>query len=94
VDTLGGRAVVMPVPIPADCADGFNEAYYGRPERLLDPAARQACSAWSFVDAETAAGYTEHLRRDLASGAWDERWGRFRSQPELIGSLVLIRAEA
>ncbi|MFD9428522.1 MULTISPECIES: hypothetical protein [unclassified Streptomyces] len=40
------------VPIPLDCTDGFDEAYYGRPEMLLDPAARQACSAWSFVDDE------------------------------------------
>jgi hypothetical protein len=92
VATLGGRAEVTPVPIPADCADGFNEAYYARPERLLEPAARQACSAWSFVDAETATRYTDHLRRDLESGAWDERFGPLRSVPELPGSLVLIRA--
>jgi hypothetical protein len=92
VATLGGRAEVTPVPIPADCADGFNEAYYARPERLLEPAARQACSAWSFVDAETAARYTEDLRRDLESGVWDERFGHLRSEPELLGSLVLIRS--
>lgn len=28
---LGGHAVVRDIPIPLDCADGFNEAYYGRP---------------------------------------------------------------
>jgi len=38
------------VPIPLLCQDGFNEAYYGRPEKLLDDEARPACSAWSFVD--------------------------------------------
>lgn len=47
--TLGGRVSVRPVPVPADCTDGFNEAYYARPERLLDPDARQACSSWSFL---------------------------------------------
>jgi hypothetical protein len=46
---LGGSTDVLPVPIPLDCTDGFNEAYYGRPEMMLDPAARLACSAWSFV---------------------------------------------
>lgn len=90
---LGGRSEVTSVPIPVDCTDGFNEAYYGRPERLLDPAARQSCSAWSFVDAQTCARYTEHLRRDLESGAWDERFGELRTQPFLNGSLVLVRAD-
>ena len=90
--TLGGRNEVTPVPIPADCTDGFNEAYYARPERLLDPAARQACSAWSFVDEATCGRYTEHLRRDLESGAWDQRHGHLREQPFLNGSLVLVCA--
>ncbi|MGW5345281.1 hypothetical protein [Streptomyces sp. NPDC004050] len=38
------------MPIPLDCTDAFNEAYYGRPELLLDPAVRQACPAWDRVD--------------------------------------------
>jgi hypothetical protein len=91
-DALGGDVTVQRVPIPADCTDGFNEAYYARPELLLDPGARQACSAWSFVDAATAEQYTEHLRRDLRSGAWDRRHGALRGQPSLEGSLVLVRA--
>lgn len=89
---LGGHVGVETVPIPADCADGFNEAYYARPEMLLNPAARQACSAWSFVDAELRDQYARHLERDLASGAWDQRYGHLRPQPRLLGSLVLIRA--
>jgi hypothetical protein len=91
-DTLGGTASVQPVPIPADCTDGFNEAYYARPERLLDPGARRACSAWSFVEPEVSAQYTDRLRDDLRSGAWDQRHGALRHQPHLNGSLVLIRA--
>ena len=89
---LGGRTEVTRVPIPLDCTDGFNEAYYGRPEMLLDPAARQACSAWSFVEPEQREAYAEHLRRDLDSGAWDEKYGHLRTTPELTGSLVLIRS--
>jgi hypothetical protein len=89
---LGGRCTVTPVPIPADCTDGFNEAYYARPERLLDPGARQACSAWSFVPPELAARYTDALRAAIGSGAWDARYGELRHQPYLDGSLVLIRS--
>jgi SAM-dependent methyltransferase len=91
---LGGTAEVLPVPIPLMCRDGFNEAYYGRPERLLEPAARLACSAWSFVSDEAAAGYVDHLRRDIASGAWDRKYGYLRSTPEYDGSLRLIVARA
>ncbi|MEV0777086.1 class I SAM-dependent methyltransferase [Streptomyces sp. NPDC050433] len=90
--TLGGQVSVRPVPIPADCTDGFNEAYYARPERLLDPAARQACSAWSFVAADERERYVGALRRDIESGAWDRHHGALRQQPFLDGSLTLIRA--
>ncbi len=90
-DALGGRVTVAPVPIPADCTDGFNEAYFARPELLLDPGARQACSAWSFVDPATAADYTDDLARALADGSWDAAHGRLRDLPHLNGSLVLLR---
>ncbi len=51
-----------------------------------------ACSAWSFVEPAVRERYADHLRRDLASGAWDARHGASRTQPYLNGSLVLIRA--
>lgn len=89
---LGGTAEVRHVPIPLDCRDGFNEAYYGRPERLLDPAARQVCSAWSFVAPEAVARFEAQLRADLASGAWDRRHGALRSQPSFDGPLRLVIA--
>ena len=91
-EALGGTVEVTPIPIPLDCTDGFNEAYYGRPEWLLDPAARQACSAWSFVDAPLAEQYTETLRTAIESGAWDEKHGQLRTRPTFDGSLVLIRS--
>jgi SAM-dependent methyltransferase len=87
---LGESTEVLPVPIPLRCRDGFNEAYYGRPERLLDEGARLACSAWSFVDQAAVQRFQNHLRRDLADGSWDAQYGHLRKQPEYIGSLKLI----
>jgi SAM-dependent methyltransferase len=87
---LGGRSDVIDVPIPLHCRDGFNEAYYGRPQMLLDPAARQACSAWSFVAHGAVARFEAALRADLASGAWDARHGALRTLPQFSGSLRLI----
>jgi SAM-dependent methyltransferase len=91
-ETLGGKVEVTQVPVPFDCTDGFIEAYYGRPERLLDPEARKACSAWSFVDEQLAGRYVEALREAIESGAWDARYGHLREQPHYEGSLVLIKA--
>ncbi len=89
---LGGAVVHVPVPIPLHCRDGFNEAYYGRPERLLDPDARLACSAWSFVEPALADAYVERLRTDLHSGAWDLRHEHLRRQASYDGSLRLLVA--
>lgn len=87
---LGDPADILQVSIPLECKDGFNEAYYGRPERLLEDQARLACSAWSFVDRSVSDQYVQHLRRDLDTGVWDSRHGHLRTQPEFHGSLRLI----
>jgi SAM-dependent methyltransferase len=89
-DGLGGSVAADTVPIPLDCTDGFNEAYYGRPEALLDPGARLACSAWSFVGAEVHDRFARDLGGDLDRGAWDHRHGQLRSQPSFDGSLILV----
>ncbi|MET2827092.1 class I SAM-dependent methyltransferase [Mesorhizobium shangrilense] len=91
---LGGKAEVLSVPIPLDCSDGFGEAYYGRPERLLDPGARLANSAWSFVDASVGARFVADLGRDLDSGDWDRKYGHLRTQTEFDGSLKLVIGHA
>ncbi|MGY8661033.1 class I SAM-dependent methyltransferase [Bradyrhizobium sp. UFLA05-109] len=87
---LGANTEVLSVPIPLDCTDGFNEAYYGRPEMLLDPAARLACSAWSFVDDDTVQHFEDGLGSDLVSGRWDSRFGQHRKLASFVGSLKLI----
>lgn len=85
--TLGGNCSVLRVPIAADCVDGFTEAYYGRPERFLDPAVRRSQSLWGFIDEESAVAA---LRLDLDSGAWDQRFGHLRTEPSFDSSLRLV----
>ncbi|MEV0065235.1 class I SAM-dependent methyltransferase [Amycolatopsis sp. NPDC050768] len=85
-----GDTEVVPVPVPRDCVDGFNEAYYARPEMLLKPAARQACSAWSFVDAAAEERFTRKLTSDLASGTWAAKYDALKDQPAFDGSLLLV----
>lgn len=87
---LGGRVEVRPVPVPLHCTDGFNEAYYGRPEAFLEPAARLACSSWSLVPRAAVERFVQNLTRDLASGRWDERHGQWRQTPFYDGPLRLV----
>lgn len=47
---LDGTTEVQPVPVPHDCVDGFIEAFYARPELLLDEQVRAGQSAWRFAD--------------------------------------------
>jgi SAM-dependent methyltransferase len=92
VDALGGEVTTTTVPIPFTCVDGFTEAYYARPERLLDAAARRADPAWRAVDEMTAARSVAALRTALEDGSWDARWGRLRVAPSYPGSLTLVVA--
>ncbi len=92
IEATLGQIEVTPIPIPLDCTDGFNEAYYGRPEMLLDRDARSSCSAWSFLTEEETVAAVDRLGADLESGAWDERHSALRTQPTYEGSLVLIVA--
>lgn len=87
---LGAASTIKPAPIPFDCTDGFQEAYYGRPEMFLDRGARLACSAWSFVGPQVEDRLEETLGADLKSGAWDAARGHLRKQPTLDGSLRLV----
>jgi hypothetical protein len=89
---LGPTASVVEVPVPADCTDGFGEAFFGRPERMLDPVVRRAQSAWGFVDESVEEQFAERLTADLESGAWDERHGHLRELPAYPGSLRIIVA--
>src|SRR5436190_15648990 len=90
---LGGRTRVERVPTPADCADGFFEAFWNRPEALLDPAVRGSQSMWRLLDEGDEQRIVERLEADLASGAWDAAHGHLRGQPELDGSLRLVVSE-
>ena len=68
---IGART--EPVLIPWDCADGFFEAYWRRPEAYFDERVRRGVSVWSRVGPDAEQGALRSLRADLASGRWAER---------------------
>jgi SAM-dependent methyltransferase len=90
-DMLGCRLDVIKVPIPADCTDGFNAAYWRRPAAYLDPAVWQPMSAITLIpDADRNEGI-RLLEQDLASGEWRRRWGYLLDLDELdLGYRVVV----
>lgn len=93
MDLLGPNTRVETIPLPLLCRDGFTEAYYGRPERFLEPAVTGAMSSWTLIDQEIVAHFRERLAIDLESGAWDKKYGHLRTQPFYEGSMRLIIRE-
>jgi hypothetical protein len=67
------EARLEPVLIPWDCADGFYEAYWRRPEAYLDEHVRRGISIWARVGPDAEKRAVHSLRDDLASGRWAER---------------------
>jgi SAM-dependent methyltransferase len=90
---LGGRTRVERIPTPGDCEDGFFEAFWRRPEALLDPTVRASQSFWALAPPGVEERIVDRLRRDLESGEWDARHGHLRAQDSFDGSLRLVVSE-
>jgi hypothetical protein len=91
---LGGRTHVERVPTPGDCVDGFFEAFWRRPEALLDPAVRSAQSLWALLEPGVEQRIVDRLATALDSGAWDTEHGHLREQDSFQGALRLVVSEA
>jgi SAM-dependent methyltransferase len=91
---LGGRTRVERMPTPGDCVDGFFEAFWRRPERLLDPAVRSAQSVWALLEPGVEQRIVERLDAALRCGAWDAEHGHLREQDRFDGALRLVISEA
>lgn len=70
-----GAEIVLPVPVPHDCTDGFFGAYWRRPSLYLDPRVRAAISAFALAEVEHYREGLQRLDADLRSGAWHRRYG-------------------
>jgi SAM-dependent methyltransferase len=87
---MGLEATIEAVPIPSLCTDGFFCALWDRPELHLDPPVRRASSVWHAMTPAQIDGGLAALRADLASGAWDERYGELRTAAELDVGMRLL----
>jgi SAM-dependent methyltransferase len=87
---LDVRAVV-PLPVPADCIDGFMAAYWNRPEAYLEPDVQAGISGIARLAPDVRERGMARLRADLASGEWDARYGHLRAMTEIdVGYRVIV----
>jgi SAM-dependent methyltransferase len=91
IERVLGAIEVYPVPVPADCVDGFLGAYWRRPAAYLDPSVRGGIS--SFARKQNFAPGLARLERDLKSGVWNERHADLLEREELdIGYRLVVAA--
>jgi len=90
---LLGKIRTIPVMVPADCRDGFQGAFWARPEAYLDPNVRRGISTFAHLPAEEVRRGLDRLAGDLRSGRWDERFGHLRGQENADLGYRLIIAE-
>lgn len=90
---LGGAVRIETIPTPADCTDGFFEAFWNRPEAFLDPTVRASQSIWQLVEPDVEEPIVTRLGADLESGRWDEEHGALRERESYKGSLRLVISE-
>jgi SAM-dependent methyltransferase len=89
-----GEARIVPVMVPRDCTDGFFGAYWGRPERYLDPDARAAISGLALLPEDVLARAMRQLELDLADGSWAARHADLPGLAELdLGYRLVVAGD-
>jgi SAM-dependent methyltransferase len=86
-----GAVGLFGVPIPHDCEDAFYGAFWRQPAAYLDPTVRAGISVFARLAEEEVDGAVRALRRDLASGAWEQRHRQLLDLNELhLGYYVVV----
>jgi SAM-dependent methyltransferase len=78
-----GAQRVEAVPVPADCRDGFLNAYWKRPHAYLDKHVRDGISVFRLLPPDDVEVAIAALRADLESGAWERRYADILDLDEL-----------
>jgi SAM-dependent methyltransferase len=86
-----GEVEIREVPIPRDCKDGFQGAFWQKPEAYLDPAVRRGISTFAKLPADAVDRGLARLSDDLDSGRWEKHFGHLRTQESIdLGYRLVI----
>jgi SAM-dependent methyltransferase len=90
---LGHTTETDIVPISRDTVDWSLISFWAHPERVLNPAARAATSAFAGQSRPVVDRVVSHVERDLKSGLWEQRYGYLRHLKEYDAGLRMITAQ-
>ncbi|MEM9215190.1 MAG: class I SAM-dependent methyltransferase [Cyanobacteria bacterium P01_F01_bin.150] len=86
-------SIVTPVPIPWDCSDGFQAAYWRRPEEYLKPAVRASISSMAQLPERNVSRAMAQLAQDLQTGEWAKRYAEILTVDEMdFGYRLIVTA--
>jgi SAM-dependent methyltransferase len=86
---LGGARIDV-VEHPRDTPDWNLGSFWAHPERVLDETARNATSGFARMAPAVVERVVRAVERDLASGAWDARYGHLRALASYDAGLRLV----
>lgn len=88
---LLGEVEIREVPIPQDCKDGFQGAFWQKPEAYLDARIRRGISTFAKLPADTVDRGLTRLSDDLRSGRWEKLFGHLRTLDSIdLGYRLII----
>lgn len=85
---------VRNVLIPHDCRDGFQGAYWRRPEEYLKPDVRASISTFAQLPASTVESAMKRLEQDLQTGVWNRQNGDLLTKEVLDLGYRLVVAQS
>jgi SAM-dependent methyltransferase len=88
-----GADRIDPVAIPHDCTDGFQAAYWRRPEMYLRADVQATISTLAQLPEELVSAAMRLLRADLDSGVWADRYSDLLTQDSVDFGYRVIVAE-
>lgn len=90
-DEIGCPVTVHAWPVPHDCIDGFQGAWWRRPERYFDPLVRAGISSFHRLSEDELSDGLTRLRSDLDDGTWSERNSNLLNLDELdLGYRIIV----
>lgn len=89
---LGGSVQVEQILSSRDTPDWTVGSFWAHPERVLDPSARRATSAFACMEPAVVDRVVAAVERDLQNGAWEARNGALRNLTEFDVGMRLIVA--
>ena len=84
---------IIPFALPGDLSDRFMAFGWKHPELYLDAAIRNSISAFALADPVLVDKGINNLRKDIESGAWDEKYGSIRIKSRFDGGYHFIKLQ-